>query len=429
MVLPFNLDLLTMAVADTFVTALLGFVLVFAWLQSRASYALGWWGSAHLCQCAGLTLLVLAEASRSLGVLKLGTTLLLTSYALMWIGARRFENRTIAPLLMFSGVLLWMLAIFSDLTRSSAHYLMLYSAINAAYCFAIAFEFWRGRAEPLVSRWPAIVLLATSGAGFLSWIPLTGLLPQATSALVFPGPWFAVVILATILGKVALAFIVLAMAKERLELRQFAEAQTDPLTGLPNRRGFFRQALRRMRQRKDVTGSMSVILFDLDHFKSVNDRFGHGVGDRVLQSFAETLSVWMKATDVIGRVGGEEFAALLPDTDATAASVVAERVRAAFEAEAFDVEGTPFTATVSAGVVGTNSDDCSLHVLIGHADVALYEAKESGRNRVKIVDIRTDGENEGRLRIPVVEAPRTRPSLTVVDGLEKGRSARATART
>jgi diguanylate cyclase (GGDEF)-like protein len=185
------------------------------------------------------------------------------------------------------------------------------------------------------------------------------------------------------------------MAKERLELRQRNEALTDPLTGLPNRRAFFRQALRRMRPQHGAAGPVAVLLFDLDQFKSINDRYGHGYGDQVLVLFAEILSSRLKATDVIGRVGGEEFAVLLPGTDLASAAIAAERVRAAYEDSAAVIDGNAIRATVSVGVAATEAADCSLHELLGHADSALYSAKAAGRNCIRLVDARSKNRTDG----------------------------------
>jgi diguanylate cyclase (GGDEF)-like protein len=122
-------------------------------------------------------------------------------------------------------------------------------------------------------------------------------------------------------------------------------------------------------------------MFDLDHFKKINDRFGHAVGDRALQTFARTAAARLRATDVIGRLGGEEFAAILPGTSLLSAAVAAERVRVAFEAAAIEIDGLPIGGTVSIGAAATELPDCDIDVLLEQADKALYAAKASGRNR------------------------------------------------
>jgi diguanylate cyclase (GGDEF)-like protein len=417
-VLPVLLDLHTMFVADISVTAVLGLMLVFAWLQSRSSEALGWWGAAHLVQCVGLVVLVTADVAYSVAAVKFAVTLLLGSYGLMWLGVRRFDGRALHPLIASAGAIVWGVVAAAEFSKTPLHYFMLYSLISGSYSLLVAFEFWRGRAEPLVSRWPAVILLFVSGLGYLSWILLVGFIPSAYAGPLLPGPWFATVILITVLGKVMLGFIVLAMAKERLELHQRVEAMTDALTGLPNRRGFFRQALRRLRERRPAVKPAAVLLIDLDHFKRINDRFGHGVGDRVLMVFADILTNSLKATDIIGRVGGEEFAVLLDDADTETGRMVAERVRAAFEADAALVAGGRVAPTVSVGVAAVSPAAYSLQEMLGFADMALYQAKASGRNCVRAVEPVDNGREEIAV---VVDAPPLKPVLVSAARSNRGK--------
>jgi diguanylate cyclase (GGDEF)-like protein len=131
----------------------------------------------------------------------------------------------------------------------------------------------------------------------------------------------------------------------------------------------------------------AVLLIDLDHFKSINDRFGHAIGDRVLQVFAETASSNVKKTDLVGRLGGEEFAAVLYDVDRERALIMAERIRSAFAAEAVEVDGRPVMATVSIGMVFNEDSTFDVSALLAQADQALYHAKERGRNRVEIASL------------------------------------------
>jgi diguanylate cyclase (GGDEF)-like protein len=130
-----------------------------------------------------------------------------------------------------------------------------------------------------------------------------------------------------------------------------------------------------------------VLLADLDHFKSINDRFGHAVGDRVLQVFAETASGTLGAGDLLGRLGGEEFAALLYDTDREKAVAVAERMRTAFAEAASMVDGHSVGATVSIGLVVDQGAPFDLPALLALADEGLYVAKERGRNRVEVASL------------------------------------------
>jgi diguanylate cyclase (GGDEF)-like protein len=170
------------------------------------------------------------------------------------------------------------------------------------------------------------------------------------------------------------------MAKERSEKVHRAAATIDPLTEIFNRRALMdsgRRVLARIAWDKQP---VAVLMFDLDHFKKINDRFGHAIGDEALKLFARTASAKLRATDIIGRLGGEEFAAVLPATNLASAALAADRVRVAFEEAAKEVEGLPVEGTVSIGASATDDADCNIDVLLAMADKALYAAKSGGRN-------------------------------------------------
>ena len=139
------------------------------------------------------------------------------------------------------------------------------------------------------------------------------------------------------------------MAKERTEYHHRNAAITDALTGIPNRRGFLEQAMAQ-RAAAGANSPVAVLLFDIDHFKLVNDRFGHAVGDRTLQIFADTASAQIGDLGTVGRWGGDEFVAVLFDTSREIAATVGERIQHAFEDAAADIDGRVVGATVSTGV-------------------------------------------------------------------------------
>jgi len=175
---------------------------------------------------------------------------------------------------------------------------------------------------------------------------------------------------------------VLSMAKERQEMEQRHDALTDSLTGLPNRRALF-EAADLIAQRRILGGTpVSVLIFDLDRFKDTNDGFGHGLGDDVLKIFAITVQTKLKVNAIVGRLGGEEFAAILPGVDAELAVQAADRVRGSFSRAAAFVNGLAVGATVSVGVASDTEVDADLSALFRRADAALYVAKRGGRNQV-----------------------------------------------
>lgn len=170
------------------------------------------------------------------------------------------------------------------------------------------------------------------------------------------------------------------------------QATTDPLTKLKNRRAFSEFGLQHFLLAQRHGSDLSVIEFDIDHFKKINDTYGHPGGDEVLIAVAKMLLASIRTSDVAARLGGEEFALLLPNTNRVGSAVLAERIRAAIENNKFSVAGKTLSLTVSAGVAsfGASTRD-SLDQLMQVADRRLYMAKQSGRNRVVISDASRSG--------------------------------------
>jgi diguanylate cyclase (GGDEF)-like protein len=157
----------------------------------------------------------------------------------------------------------------------------------------------------------------------------------------------------------------------------------DSLTGLANRRHFMEILRTECRRAERAGRSISLLMFDADHFKNVNDSHGHGVGDEVLVSLAQVLTEGVREyADLVGRLGGEEFAVLLPDADLSVAISVAERIRKAAGSRSFDFGGDKFTVTVSVGAASSSSVGYDPTALLHVADVMLYRSKKDGRNRV-----------------------------------------------
>ncbi|MGF6572127.1 diguanylate cyclase (GGDEF)-like protein [Paraburkholderia sp. GAS333] len=162
------------------------------------------------------------------------------------------------------------------------------------------------------------------------------------------------------------------------KLQEYADR--DGLTGIANRR-FFEARLRDEFTRwQRYGGDMSVLLFDLDHFKKINDQFGHGVGDTVLRLMAQRVSAVLRAQDLFGRFGGEEFALLLPCTPLADAMIVAEKIRCVIADTPVEFQETLVQVTASVGGAAARTGTPSYEVLINEADAALYTAKRKGRN-------------------------------------------------
>ena len=371
-----------------YVEAILGLLLLFAWAQNTAITAVVWWGFAHLLRAASVMLFGLYGSAPDLVSIDLANALLFSSFAVTWTGARVFDHRRPLPILLFGGATLWLIACrVPAFVQAYDLRVLLSSLIITAYTWATAYEFWRGRSEPLVSRWPAIFMLFAHGALYLLRTPLGAMLPWSPTSNVFASVWLTVLSFEALLFTIAIAFILLAMAKERTEYRHKTAALVDPLTGVANRRSFLQDSEAQLKRQMTDPQPTAVMLLDLDNFKSINDRFGHAVGDRVLEIFADVASRSLRRADLFGRLGGEEFAALLRETTRERALAVAEQIRADFAAASREVQGQPVIATVSIGIVMSDDAVLDLTALLAQADHALYRAKEMGRDRVEIATV------------------------------------------
>lgn len=159
-------------------------------------------------------------------------------------------------------------------------------------------------------------------------------------------------------------------------------SRTDDLTGLANRRAFVEMGTAALDQAKRYDRALSLVMFDIDRFKLINDTYGHAAGDDVLRAVAGAAQQAARAADTPSRLGGEEFALLLPETSAAAALTLAERLRRDVAALAVAHNGTALQCTCSFGVAERSAATSNLDALLGAADAALYRAKEAGRNRV-----------------------------------------------
>lgn len=180
------------------------------------------------------------------------------------------------------------------------------------------------------------------------------------------------------------SFIVRDISEQREANETFRHAVLcDHLTGLANRRAFHEAAEREFRRWQRDPRALSLVVVDADHFKQINDRHGHLAGDAVLRHLAAGLRTCFRGTDLVARIGGEEFVALLPGTDADGAVAVATRLCTCIAGQTVDVDGASIRYTVSAGVAAMEPDVTSVRELFRRADAALYFAKSTGRNRVE----------------------------------------------
>ncbi|MGU3668565.1 diguanylate cyclase domain-containing protein [Methylobacterium sp. A49B] len=376
-----HLDPTTLLIVSAATTLLVGTLFLASWRQAPDSRALALWGAAHLVGSVGSAGLALRGQIPDLVSIGLANAVVLAAYGLIWSGVRSFERRAARLDVAMAGAALWgVLCCVPAFYASIELRVLLASAVATVYCGAAAAEIWRGRAERLASRISAGIVLSLQGAFYLVRIPSTLLAPPLIGPNPLASPWVAVLCFVTMLFSIASAFTFMALVKERAEREQRIAASTDALTGVRNRRAFADAV--------DAAllggGSGALLLVDLDRFKAVNDVHGHAVGDAVLVGFCAMAASLLPPDALLGRLGGEEFACLLPEVSPAEALARAEELRRTF-AELHVPEIPELRVSVSIGVAQLRHG-VGYETLMRRADTALYAAKNGGRDRVAVAD-------------------------------------------
>lgn len=378
-----HLDIITLVVVTVFINAMAGGLMIFSWLHSRDVVALLYWGAAYLCGAMALALVGGRGAIPDVWSIVIANATLLAGFGLTWAGVRSFDRRPVKPWQIVAGSLAWFVACsIPAFYASVAARVLLGSLIGAAYTCVIVIDLWRGRHDRLMSRWLAVAIIGLHGLVVLARAPATWLTLPPDGGLM-QLKWLPISMFESLFFSFGAAFILLTMAKERAELRHKRAAFIDPLTGVPNRRGFLERAGEVLARCHETGAPVTLLLFDLDHFKRVNDTFGHQLGDDTLVSFCRTAQARLGPEDVFARLGGEEFVCLVPEERSAAVYALAERIRGDFETGNRIIRGREVGATVSVGIADSVEAGRDLTALLGAADKALYRAKAKGRNRVE----------------------------------------------
>ena len=377
-----SFDNSTLYLFATMVAGMLGAMLIFFGKQEKVP-ALKWWGAAYLLGAASV-------AIWTIGGSKLGDPLLLALNAvgfiacgMVWNAARVFLGRKPnLPGLVF-GAITWIGASAALPSLDSAMRLTLGAAIVAIYAALTASELWNERRRGTQKRWPAIVVPVMHGCVLMLPILLGDLLRPHDETF-SSSVWVTAFSIELVLYAIGTVFVIFMLVSDRAVTVHKTAASIDPLSGMFNRRGFAEACSRVIEREANAGRPVTVMIFDIDHFKGINDRFGHPAGDEILKLFSTVVVNNLRISDLSGRIGGEEFAALLPCA-LDEGVLVAERVREAFEASGIVCEEGPVDTTVSIGVAGGPAGT-ELEVLLAAADTALYQAKRSGRNRVEAAE-------------------------------------------
>ena len=378
------LDPQTLLSATLFVVFLTASGCCLAWLQDRKQPAPLWMALAAVLLGAGF--ISRLSAPFLLGI-TLSPSLLVTSFGLIWTAARRMRDRPSRPLVIFLPAIIWLTLCSFPWFRDDQ---------NIRFCCGLfllllplgllARELWLKTEALPIMRWS---LLAFVGIQFIyiSQAAVRVMLFRWNAAYVpfQQVPGFARMMLDLMAVIVVLSFGMMTTAKDHSERRYRDAARYDFLTGVGNRRDFEDNLHRHFRRAQASKEPLSLIMVDADGFKEYNDLYGHRAGDQCLRFLARTLVHFCRPTDLVSRYGGEEFAVLLPNTDADLAFGAAERIRQGVYERRIKHAGRPEgRLTISLGVATLMRErhEATPDALIEAADRALYRAKREGRNRV-----------------------------------------------
>ncbi|WP_077526774.1 GGDEF domain-containing protein [Metapseudomonas resinovorans] len=378
-----QLNVPTLVLVDIYVLALVGLLMLHAWRRGRREPTLGYLAAMLLLGALGTVLGSLRGIGMDYVPLVLGNVVLHFCAAMNWTAMRVFAGRQPHVPGICAGSLVWVLlclnpAFYESLTVRIA----VSSLITVCYCGLSAHELWRSRQSLEVAYMPALVLTVFHMVFYSARIVIDRGMPF-DAALASSGQgtnFFSLLVFETLLYAIGIAFVTLSMVKERAELKFRAAAYCDPLTGVGNRRAFMTTGEYLLESCEHRREPVALLLCDLDHFKRLNDSYGHATGDEALVAFTRIAVGSMRKQDVFGRIGGEEFACLLADADDEAGAQVAERIRREFTEVPFQEAGE---LSVSIGIVSSRDAGYDLFRLLSLADDALYAAKDKGRNRIQ----------------------------------------------
>lgn len=372
------LDIYTLFICELYVLGFLNIILVFAWLGSRCDRTLGF-----TCIVLTSTLLaVFCSSLRSAGLqflpIAAGNGLIMLAYGMLLNAFRAFCGKKLG-FHWLAGLLLWaLLCCFPGFYYSMPKRVIVVCCVCIVYTAVLIRLLWSARDRLKMTFWPAQLLLWIHLLFHVARVFLDDALPSPVYGAIGGSHFSIYVILESILFVIGLAFTILAMVNERSQSKLIQASLLDPLTGVGNRRALHDQvedlAARCARQQQPFTA----VLFDLDHFKSINDRFGHQQGDRILIDFCRVVGSLLPKEAYFARLGGEEFAAFLP-LDEGQALALCEHIRLGVQQSRPDA----ISYSVSIGFATSTKQEQRYSVLMARADEALYRAKASGRNRTE----------------------------------------------
>jgi diguanylate cyclase (GGDEF)-like protein len=373
------LDTVTLRIAFAAMALILAVLFYFSTYRSTRSPYSAWWCAALLLFLLGAACFLMNDTPQQVWANPLGNVLLISGAACVWAGARSLRNLKPSPWLSVALPVMAGVAAAVDNPGSNPWAGGEVFLGSMAVLIGLAsHELWR--LEPGYSRVRIPMAIAAGGVAAFYFCRLIVFLADGQDGAVFV-TFFgsAVTTMVTMVLLVVVSFSMAGLSTEQQTRALRTVATQDGLTGLLNRGAFLEAAAEELARSKAANGGGSLILADLDHFKAVNDTFGHAAGDLALQAFAEACSASVRSTDIAGRYGGEEFILLLPGAGPKSAEIIAGEISRRLAGQ--HIPELLRMPTVSYGISIYSAETADLDEVIAAADVALYEAKSQGRNR------------------------------------------------
>ncbi|WP_404402555.1 diguanylate cyclase [Pelagibacterium halotolerans] len=372
-------DYISVLIAVGAAGAALCVTLAMSWIRQRSSGFLASWAVSIGIVVAAIASFAVYDSGASDAWMLAGCLLMTTGFIMSYGGLVQFRDGG------FPVRLVWLSAIGATAPMLAAFVLgytgvviWLVNLIASGVLGFIGWQYWRMRTESIATiSLIAALHFAVAVSFFLCFV-----MAVIEAPLYLPGGmpdnWAEKVnLVCAIIAITGIGGLLITVHQERIAGLHRAEALTDPLTGLNNRRALFERF-----GDDAVPEGTALAIFDLDDFKALNDRYGHNFGDTVLERFAELILANARTNDVAVRLGGEEFALILPGTSPADALSVAERIRSAMARTSHVIGNEDVFCTVSAGVAAAQKPGISLDTLMRKADNALYHSKRNGRNKV-----------------------------------------------
>lgn len=380
------LDVRTMMVMLSALTLLFSGLLALAGLHAGNIRGMRQWALASLCISLSMGLAYTQQAPPGNGwVITCGAVLMVTGMSLQLSGIKAFkiERCDWRLLTLLIGLVfaqnLWFAVLHPDVPARAVANSLVFALMNAFCARALLIRI----ESPLrTAYWFTGTAFAAQTAVLLIRAVVVFFTPAGTYGLYAQIPINPTAFFIASITQLCLTFGFVLMLNYRLSADLHKIASHDELTGALNRRSLEAEAayLKASYARTDDT--LAILLLDVDHFKAINDNYGHPVGDTVLQNLATIVQSSIRRCDYFARYGGEEFCLLLPATTEAQALVTAERLRQAYEAMSMDIGGKPISSTISIGIADSTQVGLDFSALLAAADQAMYRAKQSGRNRV-----------------------------------------------